>query len=295
MPTPQAPCAVQSEMWSEPALTSSLSLNGGVMRLAAPTELDETVAPGLKLVLVLSGRLSYRIDGRPPVSISAPALHLCAGSETIHTTNRFETDALRYVIVRLPQPREGDALGEAMSPLFDAATGQRGCIAHDWRAGPPLQAIGRQILACPLQGAMRRLHLSGKALELTAAAMEHALARACGAQDAPAAPARLSSRDAQSLQRARELLLARLQDPPALPELARDVGINVTKLTSGFRQLFGQSVYGYVREQRLAQAYRLLCAGEISVAEAAWSCGYSDSHFTKVFRRRYGVRPSDLH
>ena len=31
-----------------------------------------------------------------------------------------------------------------------------------------------------------------------------------------------------------------------------------------------------------------------SVAQAAQACGYTDSHFTKVFRQRFGVAPSAL-
>lgn len=296
MPPLNVAVAPHAEVLSEPVLTTSLSLNGGTLHLPAPAALDEEVAPGLKLVLMLSGRLSYRLDDQAPVAIAGPAFHLSVGRDTVQSQNRFEADALRYVAVRMPWPVHDDALGEALRPLFELADGRsRLCATFDQRAGAPLQAIARQMLACPLQGAVRRLYLSGKALELTASAMEQVLASARGGPAPQAGAARLSSRDTRCLQQARELLLHRLQDPPTLPQLAREVGINVTKLTGGFRQLFGHSVYGFVREQRMAQAYRLLSAGEISVAEAAWSCGYSDSHFTKVFHKRYGVRPSDLH
>ncbi|WP_373745158.1 helix-turn-helix transcriptional regulator, partial [Achromobacter insuavis] len=74
----------------------------------------------------------------------------------------------------------------------------------------------------------------------------------------------------------------------------RRAGINVNKLTTGFRQLFGCSVYAFVREQRMAQAHALLAAGAMSVSEAAYACGYTDSHFSKAFQRRYGVLPSAL-
>ncbi|WZB68552.1 helix-turn-helix transcriptional regulator [Achromobacter xylosoxidans] len=79
-----------------------------------------------------------------------------------------------------------------------------------------------------------------------------------------------------------------------MPELARRAGVNVNKLTTGFRRVFGCSVYAFVREQRMAQAHALLAAGEMSVSQAAYACGYTDSHFTKAFQRRYGVLPSAL-
>ncbi|MFK0375336.1 helix-turn-helix transcriptional regulator [Pandoraea sp. NPDC090278] len=93
---------------------------------------------------------------------------------------------------------------------------------------------------------------------------------------------------------ARDVLNERLQAPPSLPLLAREVGINVNKLCAGFRQQFGTTVHGYVRERRLATAFELLSARRISVSEAAWQCGYTDSHFAKVFRARFGMLPNTL-
>ncbi|PTE02891.1 helix-turn-helix transcriptional regulator [Pandoraea apista] len=93
---------------------------------------------------------------------------------------------------------------------------------------------------------------------------------------------------------ARDVLDERLQTPPSLPVLAREVGINVNKLCAGFRAQFGTTVHGYVRERRLATAFELLSARRISVSEAAWQCGYTDSHFAKVFRARFGMLPNTL-
>ena len=83
------------------------------------------------------------------------------------------------------------------------------------------------------------MYLSGKALELTALA----LGALEPARDAP--PAGLSRADVERLHHARDLALANLQDPPGLPDLARRAGVNVNKLTTGFRKLFGQSVYAF--------------------------------------------------
>ena len=83
--------------------------------------------------------------------------------------------------------------------------------------------------------------MSGKALELTALA----LGALEPARDAPP----LSRADVERLHHARDLALANLQDPPGLPDLARRAGVNVNKLTTGFRKLFGQSVYAFVRER----------------------------------------------
>jgi AraC family transcriptional regulator, transcriptional activator of the genes for pyochelin and ferripyochelin receptors len=48
--------------------------------------------------------------------------------------------------------------------------------------------------------------------------------------------------------------------PPSLLELSRQIGLNDYKLKLGFKQLFGNTVFGYVWEQRMQQARFLLTA-----------------------------------
>jgi len=78
-------------------------------------------------------------------------------------------------------------------------------------------------------------------------------------------------------------------------ELARLAGLNDYKLKAGFRQVFGTTVFGYLRQQRLEQARQLLQAQEISVTEAAATVGYSSQgHFAAAFRKQFGINPKDL-
>ncbi|HEX2188419.1 MAG TPA: AraC family transcriptional regulator, partial [Longimicrobiaceae bacterium] len=106
---------------------------------------------------------------------------------------------------------------------------------------------------------------------------------------------RLSRSDVDGIHAARELLLARLADPPSLAELARHALTNEFKLKRGFKALFGTSPYAYLLEHRLELARAHLLDTEWTVAEIARRVGYSDpAHLTHAFRKRYGQRPSDL-
>lgn len=270
-----------------------MSLAGGTLRFERGERVLEDLAPGLKLVLVLDGELRYRVPGAPAAQVSGPLLHLSLCRDPLRMEHEFGARrSLRFVSLRtsLEHLRESLSLEPAdIAGLLRAPRDGAPYADANLRLAAPLQALGRQMLACPMQGALKRMYLSAKALELTALAL--------GAlQPAPAAstPGGRSRADVERLHHARDLLLADLQHPPALPELARRVGVNVNKLTTGFRQLFGCSVYAYVREQRMAQAHALLAAGEMSVSEAAYACGYTDSHFSKAFQRRYGVLPRAL-
>lgn len=270
-----------------------MSLAGGTLRFERGERVLEDLAPGLKLVLVLDGELRYRVPGAPAAQVSGPLLHLSLCRDPLRMEHEFGARrSLRFVSLRtsLEHLRESLSLEPAdIAGLLRAPRDGAPYADANLRLAAPLQALGRQMLACPMQGALKRMYLSAKALELTALAL--------GAlQPAPAAstPGGPSRADVERLHHARDLLLADLQHPPALPELARRVGVNVNKLTTGFRQLFGCSVYACVREQRMAQAHALLAAGEMSVSEAAYACGYTDSHFSKAFQRRYGVLPRAL-
>ncbi|WP_343719471.1 AraC family transcriptional regulator [Achromobacter dolens] len=279
--------------WAVPAATPAMSLAGGTLRFERGERVLEDLAPGLKLVLVLDGELRYRVPGAPAAQVSGPLLHLSLCRDPLRMEHEFGARrSLRFVSLRtsLEHLRESLSLEPAdIAGLLRAPRDGAPYADANLRLAAPLQALGRQMLACPMQGALKRMYLSAKALELTALAL--GALQPASAASTPGGPSRA---DVERLHHARDLLLADLQHPPTLPELARRVGVNVNKLTTGFRQLFGCSVYACVREQRMAQAHALLAAGEMSVSEAAYACGYTDSHFSKAFQRRYGVLPRAL-
>ena len=279
--------------WALPAVSPSVSLAGGVLEFAQPAQVTEVVEPGMKLVLVLGGKITYQLHDRQAICVEGPAFHMSLSDDPFTIQHQFDTTApLQYITVRMPSSTLCDEFGfdrAQLSRRLDPRNTVGTRLTVDRRASKIVQALGAQMLLCPLQGAMRNLYLSGKALELTATVMTGVEQRD---DDRPVMS--LGTQDVRRLRLAQDILLQRLQDPPTLPALARQIGTNVNKLTVGFRQLFGTSVYGFVREQRLALAYRMLAAGQISVTDAAQACGYSSSHFTKAFRHRYGVAPSAL-
>ena len=131
--------------------------------------------------------------------------------------------------------------------------------------------------------------LEAKGLELAAVLMDE-LALASEAMSP------LTTRDVERLERARHVLLERMDSPPSLAELARTVALNEFKLKAGFRALFGTSVFGYLRDHRLDRARRLLLEErDASVTEIAARVGYRNpSKFATAFRRRFGRPPSAL-
>ena len=78
-----------------------------------------------------------------------------------------------------------------------------------------------------------------------------------------------------------------------LGALARDIGVHPSRLAHEFRTRLGTSPGEYVRRLRLEWAAQQLRDGESSVAEVALRAGFYDqSHFSRMFRRHYGIAPA---
>ncbi|AZG09764.1 AraC family transcriptional regulator [Pigmentiphaga sp. H8] len=286
--------APMPEQWHVPAMTASLSISGGILRADHDQAITEQNEAGLKLVLLLGGELRYSMQKHRQVGLKGPAVHLSLSRSPFTVSHAFHAASpLRYVAVRMPEEALQQGLDLDIGRHARQRNGADAPFFLDQQANRILQALGRQLLACPLRGNLRDLYLAGKALELTATVLA-GLELAPAAEPSQADALKLSPRQLDALHEARARLLEQLSEPPGLAALGRQVGLNVTTLTRGFRALFGCSVYQFVRDQRLELAYRMLAAGRCTVAQAASAAGYSDSHFSKAFQKRFGLAPRGL-
>lgn len=76
-------------------------------------------------------------------------------------------------------------------------------------------------------------------------------------------------------------------------ELAGTVGYNADYLSTLFKRSMGISIVRYTNQLRIKMAKTLLSNYDVSIKEAAFSCGFSDEkYFMKVFKQFEGVTPS---
>lgn len=91
---------------------------------------------------------------------------------------------------------------------------------------------------------------------------------------------------------ARDILDASLVTPPKTLELAQRVGMNVTTLQASFKAVFGTTIFGYVRSQRLLMAQALLTGHERTIAEVGYKVGFSNAAaFSAAYRKYFGHSP----
>ncbi len=102
-------------------------------------------------------------------------------------------------------------------------------------------------------------------------------------------------RDEETVRKIREaksIILDRWQSPPTIAQLSAQTGLNAYRLKVGFKEVYGNTVYGYVMDTRLNHARRMLDAGGKSVNEVAFDIGYTNpSHFIAAFKKKFGTTP----
>ncbi len=102
----------------------------------------------------------------------------------------------------------------------------------------------------------------------------------------------LNDRDIQTIYQVKDRILARIDIPPRITELAVQAAMSPTKLKRLFRQIFGYSIFSYYQQFRLQEAARLLKAEKLSVADAGYRLGFTNlSHFSRVFQAHTGTKP----
>ncbi|WP_441256046.1 helix-turn-helix domain-containing protein [Tardiphaga sp. 285_C5_N1_2] len=287
-----SPVTTPSENEKLLLLSGALILSAGITRFNKPKRVNAALPAGVKTVVLLSGRVQIRIGEGAEREICGPAVLVIRTINGAERDQVFAADVpVRYVIVQMNENLMGADMSAALDRSFTSRDISRdyGALLMSGPAGHALQALTSQIMNCPIRGAERELYLGGKALQLAALAISSCISQA-NSEEA----LQLSSKEIERIRQARELLIASMQKPPSLEGLAQQVGLNVRKLSDGFRRVYGSTVFGFLQEYRLEQAYKLISSGEMSVSEAAYHVGYGAAHFATIFRKRFGISPSSL-
>lgn len=154
-----------------------------------------------------------------------------------------------------------------------------------------MAVASNDILSCTYQGGHRRTFMRAKSLELLASVFDSSEYRT---QPGEGSSVKLTPRDVERIAKARTLMLDNLDGKLTLAALAREVGVNRTKLAIGFKRVYGVSVQAFWRDAKLARARELLQGGRHSATDIAFDLGYSElSSFTRAFVRQFGVLPRE--
>lgn len=147
-----------------------------------------------------------------------------------------------------------------------------------------------EIIHCRYTGPHKSLFVKAKTVELLLLQMEQ-----YEHLPVPSILSSLNSEHAGQMRLVKKLLDENLDQQWSLKDLAHRVGTNEFNLKKYFKEVFGETVFGYLHQKRMETAKNELCQPGSLVNDVAQRMGYKHpTHFTAAFKKYYGILPSKL-
>ncbi len=158
---------------------------------------------------------------------------------------------------------------------------------YDERDIPPmLLLVLNQLLSIQLSESAQKLFYQGKFYELLSLYFSNRL------PNTETCPFLNDEETVRKIKTVKEYLLKNLEAPPGLKELAKIAGLNEYQLKMGFKEIYGNTVYGFLLDHKLDNARILLDSAKHQVNEVAYQIGYTNpSHFIAAFKKKFGITP----
>lgn len=97
----------------------------------------------------------------------------------------------------------------------------------------------------------------------------------------------------RQLRRAKEMIEASLSGALRLEELAAACELSAGHFSRAFKQSTGMPPYRWLQQRRIERVKQYLQEGQLSLAEVALACGFTDqSHLSRQFLRMVGMPPA---
>lgn len=152
---------------------------------------------------------------------------------------------------------------------------------------PSMAIVLNQLINYSLNSSIKQLYFKGKAYELLSLYFNRS-----EDADIEQCPFLVDEANVIKIRKAKDIVVARMAEPPSLQELADEIGLNIKKLKEGFKQIYGDSVFSFLFDYKMEVARKLLESGENNVNEVGLKVGYStSSHFIAAFKKKYGTTP----
>lgn len=248
----------------QPMLYYGVIVEGALSRLSVNRKISASIMPNEPIMLMVGEPAEF--SGR-----------LCSGVRYVSLGLSIETDFIE------------ELSNSYRTHVFDQLM-QQSRERIQFRRLPSctiINAIVREMAAQPLGCAVTNLRMEACTLNLVAE-----IARCLRGDGLAGCGAGLRRCELSRTHKLRDLLEAHLQSPLSLSQLSRELGVNPTTMSAQFRQCFGTSIFGYLRQRRLEVARDLLRAEEDSIARIGYRVGFeSPAAFATAFKRQFGYSP----
>ena len=152
---------------------------------------------------------------------------------------------------------------------------------------PSMAIVLSQLFNYNLNPSIKNLYYKGKGYELLSLFFNRS-----EDPNAEQCPFLIDEENVMKIKKAKEIIIANLAEPPGLDELAEQVGLSLKRLKMGFKQIYGDTVYGFLFDYKMDYARQLLDSGSYNVNEVGLKIGYSTgSHFIAAFKKKFATTP----
>ena len=149
-----------------------------------------------------------------------------------------------------------------------------------------ISAVLHSAMTTHLTGNLRKLYAQGKVLEYLSLLLNFT----CGDSEPASCPHRT-----RLIRQAHEELISLKGDVPKLSDLSKKYGLSARTLNNDFKKEFGNSIYAYIKDQRLSEAHKALEETETPIKVIAANVGYAHvTNFMLAFKKKYGYPPGSL-
>lgn len=171
-------------------------------------------------------------------------------------------------------------------PFLDPSFGEKKYYGQELLT-PAMAVVISQLMSNVLHPSMEKLYVKAKVYELIALYFNKN-----NDADLQQCPFLADEENVRKIKLAKDIIIERMAEPPTLNALSEEIGLGVKKLKEGFKQIYGDSVYGFLLDHKMDYARKLLESGSYNVNEVGLKVGYSTaSHFIASFKKKYGTTP----
>lgn len=149
-----------------------------------------------------------------------------------------------------------------------------------------LYVVLNQLFTVALSEQVAKLYYQGKVLEILGLYFSERKA------NTESCPFLNDQETVRKIKHAKEYLLKNMENPPGLKALAKIAGLNEYQLKVGFKEIYGNTVFGFLLDHKLDHSRVMLDSGKYQVSEVAYQVGYTNpSHFIAAFKKKFGITP----
>ena len=152
---------------------------------------------------------------------------------------------------------------------------------------PSVLIVLQQIINSNVNSSIKELFIKGKIYELLSLHFQKE-----DTKNADFCPFLIDEENVLKIRKGKDIIISRMSEPPSLQELSTEIGLSLKKLKEGFKQIYGDTVYGFLLDYKMEHARRLLESNKHNVNEVGSKIGYStSSHFIAAFKKKFGTTP----